>query len=77
MMECRDTDAKANYPSEHSWIDGDVPAARVAALQHQRPRWDKSIGYEQGGQEAVLLRFIFCAFRAVDSKLHGCDSDDA
>ncbi len=38
--------------SEHSRTDGDVPAARVAALQQQRPRWDKSTGHEQGDQEA-------------------------
>jgi hypothetical protein len=63
-MERRDTDAKVKLHSEHSWIDGDVPAARVAALQHQRPRWDKSTGHEQGDQKAVLLRSIFCAFDA-------------
>jgi protein gp37 len=38
--------------SEHSRIDGDVPAARVAAPQQQRPRWDKSTGHEQGDQGA-------------------------
>jgi len=38
--------------SEHSRIDGEVPAAPVAAPQQQRPRWDKSIGDEQGDQEA-------------------------
>lgn len=61
MMGCGDTDAKANYPSEHSWIDGDVPAARVAALQRRRPSRNKSTGHEQGDQVAVLLRPIFYA----------------
>ncbi len=41
-----------NSRCEHSRIDGDVPAARIAALQQQRPRWDKSTGHEQGGQKA-------------------------
>ena len=38
--------------SEHSRIDGDVPAARVAALRQQRPRWDKSTGHGQSDQGA-------------------------
>lgn len=67
-MECRDTDATVKLLSEHSWIDGDVPAARVAALQHQRPRWDKSTGHEQGGQEAVLLRSITSASRQIAAR---------
>jgi len=48
--------ARVKLRSEHSRIDGGVPAARVAALQHQRPRWDKSIGHEQGDQEAGRRR---------------------
>ena len=39
--------------SEHSRTDGDVPPARVAALERQRPRRDKSTGYEQGDQKAA------------------------
>lgn len=46
----------AGRESEHSRIDGDVPAARVAALQPQRPRGDKSTGHEQGDQEAGRRR---------------------
>jgi protein gp37 len=38
--------------SEHSRKDGDVPAARVADLQRQRPRWDKSTGHDQSDQIA-------------------------
>jgi hypothetical protein len=41
---------------EHSRIDGDAPATRVAALQQQRPRWDKSTGHEQGDQEADMAQ---------------------
>lgn len=64
-MECRDTAAEGATPDANTHgIDGDVPAARVAALQHQRPRWDKSTGHEQGDQEAVLLRSITSTSRA-------------
>lgn len=38
--------------SEHSRIDGDVPAAQVVALRQQRLRWDKSTGHEQRDQRA-------------------------
>ena len=47
--------------SEHSRIDGDAPAAQVAVLRHQRPRWDKSIGHGQSDQGADLTRSIIYA----------------
>jgi hypothetical protein len=49
ILTAGDSDA---YAGEDSRQDGDVPAARVAALQQQRPRWDKSTGHEQSDQEA-------------------------
>ena len=52
FLTARDSD-NPNAGSEHSWTDGDVPAARVAAPQRQRPRRDKSTGHEQGDQRAV------------------------
>ncbi len=41
--------------SEHSRTDGDVPAARVAAPQRQRPHRDKSTGHELSDQGAERL----------------------
>lgn len=46
----------AGRESEHSRKDGGVPAARVAALQRQSTRRDKSPGHEQGDQEAGRRR---------------------
>ncbi len=51
----------AAHAGEHSRIDGDAPAARVADLQQQRPRCTKSTGNDQGDQEAErpAVRFAF------------------
>jgi len=46
-----DSDNRASG-SEHSRTDGEVPEAPDAALQQQRPRWDKSTGHGRSDQGA-------------------------